>query len=450
MCDDLGAWDQSRTAKKWYNANRDSCSNAVSLSFARDQETSYEVVRRPFVNISDHALKKKMVSLTDPQGQNYNIVAIIYQFTGEEHTVTVKPHGNSKCNILFLRTYQSTKVKITKESGVSAPSRALHNVSRDVGGLVGAEAAGQLPRNNRQVSYYASKTASKVEDPFNSITAQMRTYCDNDEERYVRTYSLDDSSAKVVLFTDTQVDDIINFCCNDRDGYKSLLYADITFELGPFFLLTTSYTNTALIDRKSGCPPAMIGPMMLCLLKDKETYLTLFQKLNSKAPALQLYLQGYSTDSEKALQQALAHEFPRSLQFLCYIHAKRNINDKCRSKLNLSQQLTNEILADIFSQSGLVYCQSTMEFREMVERLKMKWDSLEERERTCKPQFSEYFEKYKETDILNHMLVKTVTDAGFGTNLQSNNIPESLNAKIKRWQNFKAADMAQFVDEISY
>eukprot|EP00112_Aurelia_sp_Birch-Aquarium-sp1_P000452 Seg1043.3 transcript_id=Seg1043.3/GoldUCD/mRNA.D3Y31 product="hypothetical protein" protein_id=Seg1043.3/GoldUCD/D3Y31 len=77
MCDDLGAWDQSRTSKKWYNVNRDSCGNAVSLSFARDQETSYEVVRRPFVNLSDQALKKTMVSLTDPQGQNYNIVAII-------------------------------------------------------------------------------------------------------------------------------------------------------------------------------------------------------------------------------------------------------------------------------------------------------------------------------------------------------------------------------------
>ena len=448
MCGDLGAWDQSRTSKKWYSVNRDSSGNAVSLSFAREKEGSYEVVRRPFVNLSDNALKKTMVSLTDPKGQNFNIVAIIYQFTGEEHVVTVKPHGNSKCNISFLRTYQSTKMKIAKESGKSVPSRAFHNVSRDVGGLGGAEAAGQLPRNCRQVSYYASKIASKVEDPIYSITAQMRAYCDNDEERYVRAYSLDDSSAKVVLFTDTQVDDIINFCCNDSDGYKSLLYADITFELGPFFLLTTSYKNTALIDRKSGSSPTMIGPMMLCLLKDKETYLTLFQKLNSKAPGLQLYLHGYSTDSEKALRQALAHEFPRSLQFLCYIHAKRNISDKCRSKFNLSQQLTSEILADIFSQSGLVYCQSTTEFREMVKRLKMKWDCLEERERRCEPKFSEYFEKYKETDILNHMLVKTATDAGFGTNLQSNNIPESLNAKIKRWQNFKAADMAQFVEDM--
>ncbi len=48
-------------------------------------------MRRPFVNLSDYALKKTMVSLTDPLGQNYIIVAIIYQFTGEEHPVTVNP-----------------------------------------------------------------------------------------------------------------------------------------------------------------------------------------------------------------------------------------------------------------------------------------------------------------------------------------------------------------------
>eukprot|EP00112_Aurelia_sp_Birch-Aquarium-sp1_P002574 Seg1285.4 transcript_id=Seg1285.4/GoldUCD/mRNA.D3Y31 product="hypothetical protein" protein_id=Seg1285.4/GoldUCD/D3Y31 len=188
--------------------------------------------------------------------------------------------------------------------------------------------------------------------------------------------------------------------------------------------------------------------MMMCLLKDKETYLTLFQKLASKVPGLQLYLQGYCTDSEKALRNALAQEFPRALQFLCYIHIKRNISEKCLSKFNLSRQLTDTILADIFSESGLVSCQSFSAFNDMVKQLKSKWDLLEEKERMGTAKFSKYFEKCKEKDIMYHMLPKIAQDAGFGGNLQSTNVPESLNAKIKRWQNFQPSDMSKFIEDI--
>ena len=78
----------------------------------------------------------------------------------------------------------------------------------------------------------------------------------------------------------------------------------------------------------------MIGPVMLCLLKDKLTYLTLFQKLTAQVPGPKVHLQGYSTDSEVPLRQALAQEFERSLSFICKIHVQRNIKEKCR-KLGL-------------------------------------------------------------------------------------------------------------------
>ena len=47
-----------------------------------------------------------------------------------------------------------------------------------------------------------------------------------------------------------------------------------------------------------------------------------------------------------------------------------------------------------------------------------------------------------------HMLPKTVQDAGFGGNLQSTNVPESLNAKIKRWQNFQPSDMSKLIEDM--
>ena len=56
--------------------------------------------------------------------------------------------------------------------------------------------------------------------------------------------SLVDDSPKVVLFTDQQWDDIASFCCNDIHGHKAILYVDVTFQLGSFFVLVTSYQNT--------------------------------------------------------------------------------------------------------------------------------------------------------------------------------------------------------------
>ena len=138
-----------------------------------------------------------------------------------------------------------------------------------------------------------------------------------EEKKFVRCYSLDNESPKVILFSDEQVEDIVNFCCNKVDGHTSMLYVDVTFKLGPFFVLVTTYRNTTLFTKRSNPPtcPVMLGPVMLCMLKDKSTYLTLFQKLSAQVPGLQVSLKGYCTDSEEALRQALAQVFPSSVSF---------------------------------------------------------------------------------------------------------------------------------------
>ena len=74
----------------------------------------------------------------------------------------------------------------------------------------------------------------------------MTNYAENGKERYIRSYFNDDGMPKIVTFTEQQMNDIVNFCCNDRKGFKSLLFSDITFQLGPFYLLLTVYNNTCL------------------------------------------------------------------------------------------------------------------------------------------------------------------------------------------------------------
>ena len=141
-------------------------------------------------------------------------------------------------------------------------------------------------------------------------------------EKFIWAYSLDDDSPKVILFTDEQLADTANFCCNDVDGHKSILYTDINFQLGLFFVLVTLHRNTTLNSKCSSPPvcPILLAPIMLCVLKDKATYVALFQRMTAKVPGLKVFLQAYCSDGERALRQALGQEFERSVAFLCKNH----------------------------------------------------------------------------------------------------------------------------------
>lgn len=333
LSDDLGSWVQTKTKKKWYNTRCDKTGKVEKVVKVGDNSDALLVCRRPFVNASDRSLHKTIVDVTHPDGKHHNIVFVKYEFIGApEHEVKVKQHGNEKsCSIPYLRTYKSTcnrLEKSVKEKGKGL-KRAVHEVKTEVGDLENCNSIGALPRNERQAKYLKSKDArGRIADPILAVTEKMKT----EEKKFVRCYSLDNESPKVILFSDEQVEDIVNFCCNEVDGHTSMLYVDITFKLGPFFVLVTTYQNTTLFTKRSNPPtcPVMLGPVMLCMSKDKSTYLTLFQKLSAQVPGLQVSLKGYCTDSEEALRQALAQVFPSSVSLLCKVHAQRNIEDKCR------------------------------------------------------------------------------------------------------------------------
>ena len=268
--------------------------------------------RRPFVNASDSSLHKTIVDVAHRDGRHPNIVLVKYEFVGApEDEVKVKHHGNAKsCSIPYLRTYKSTLKSLEKNAKErdKGLKRAVHEVETEVGDLENCNSVGALPRNERQAKYLKTKEArGRITDPIFAITEKMKT----EDKKFVRCYSLDDESPKVILFTDEQVEDIVNFCCNEVDGHTSMLYVDVTFKLGPFFVLVTTYRNTTLFTRRSNPPtcPILLGPVMLCMLKDKSTYLTLFQKLSAQVPGLQVSLKGYCTDSEEALRQV----FPSSV-----------------------------------------------------------------------------------------------------------------------------------------
>ena len=64
----------------------------------------------------------------------------------------MRPHDNSKSTKPFHPTWPSTIEIIKKEGAHAGPKEVISSVSRNVGGVMGAVAPGQLPRDEMQVS----------------------------------------------------------------------------------------------------------------------------------------------------------------------------------------------------------------------------------------------------------------------------------------------------------
>lgn len=247
----------------------------------------------------------------------------------------------------------------------------------------------------------------------------------------------------VILFSDQQIDNILKFCCSNKDPVSEL-GVDLTFQLGPYYLLVTTYRNTLLQVKGSLHSPVFIGPMMICMTKEEQTYLSFVHRLIREVPGLSKHLKAYGTDSEDGLINALSAGFREASHLLCYIHCKKNIIEKLK-KTGVSQSFSSRVCSDIFGSNGLLWSESSEEFEEKASKLVQEWDELESLERVGKPEFSSYFETYKRKEMKNKMAKFVVKSLGIGSSPYTQNTVESINNLIKHWVNFSQQDMDSLV-----
>lgn len=158
----------------------------------------------------------------------------------------------------------------------------------------------------------------------------------------------------------------------------SELGADITFQLGPFYLLITTYKNTLFKVKGRNHSPSFLGPVMICMTKEEHNYLSFMHSLLHEVPGFSQYLHAYATHNEAALVNSLAAAFHNSKGLLCYIHIKKNISLKLQ-KLGLSGSLREEICWDIFSKPKGLHWEESSQFLERASTLMTKWDDWEEK-----------------------------------------------------------------------
>lgn len=90
--------------------------------------------------------------MATPNGDPHHLCLLSYNIP-VGFVKIVSSHGNSKQSSPFYPTLPSTKVMMKAEVQHSGPKQTVSVVSKKVGGGTGASSSGELPRNERQVSY---------------------------------------------------------------------------------------------------------------------------------------------------------------------------------------------------------------------------------------------------------------------------------------------------------
>ena len=116
--------------------------------------------------------------LLDPSGQEIPFQFIQYRFSGAEHPVEAKPHGNAtKFARPYKRTCPSTLNALREQVEKHPPKRAVFKVDQERGGILNATCEGDLPRNALQASRIRSKISHSSQvsnDPLQALVVKFK------------------------------------------------------------------------------------------------------------------------------------------------------------------------------------------------------------------------------------------------------------------------------------
>ena len=148
---------------------------------------------------------------------------------------------------------------------------------------------------------------------------------------------------------------------------------------------------------------------------------------------------------------------PHALQLRCFLHFKRNVQEKLRD-LALPKQVAQQILDDIFGKregnlrvEGLVDTTSVEDFELKFGALEEHWNKRESPYAGEKgPQLYSHFRRCQANVVCNHMRKDIREAAGLGSPpaIFTTNSSEAINSVLKRGVNYKKTQWPEFVQQM--
>ena len=373
------------------------------------------------------------VFFLDNDGNPHQYAFVVYYFP-RGVLPEIQPHGNSKDKSPYYPTLPSTCHVIKSEATRCGPKQAVSRVTAQVGGVMSITSPGQLPRNERQMKYFAkvSKSNPNAVDELYSVMYEAK----QQDSSFIRDMKVLPEPA-IILCSDYQLDDLIRFGCSDKE--HCVVTVDPTFSLRSFEVTPITYRHLMLECRRSGKSPICLGPILIHYKKSFSTYLFFTSSLVGMRKNLR-NLKAFGTDGEECLAEAFSHDFPFATHLVCQIHKRRNIETKLKN-LNFPVDMRGVILDDIFGKQvsgtyymGLIDSVNEVQFHSKLEILQRKWSAMHEKGSV----FYDWFAKYESNVVLTTMLKPVREKAGLGNppDIFTTNASEAVNALLKSKLNF--------------
>ena len=367
---------------------------------------------------SNPTFKRRVFELEDSSGNLSPLIMLQYVFDGDPSSIEVKPHGRAKKNPHpFFTTASGTRLKISnKASSSMGPSSIYDQLYQEARDVLSRKASADVPRSIDQVKYERKKLQNQHKK---DQLAELISLSNNGFVRNVQV----GQGVRAVLATEEQFADVVRFCCNPEE--YGIFGIDVTYNIGDFYVTTTTHEHLALIDKATGNHPVFPGPMMVHTDEKQETFpcfASTMREVNSDIENV-LFV---GSDQQRSIENGLAPQLPIAHFLVCKKHVKDNIKMKMAA---LGIQDKANYLIEIFgdrTSRGLIDSESREEFESRLLQLKDVWEK-----RPTGNEFYTYFVAHIAEDMKCKMILPIRRAAGLGDKFFYNNSTESINSSLK-------------------
>ena len=368
----------------------------------------------------------------------------------------VASHGNAKEKKPYFATWPSTMDKLKGKCLQQGPKSTIEHVSSSFGGVTGALAPGQLPRNEMQITKLKRRVKlcndQHISGSDELLVVMQQAYSQDPASKFIRSMRTTPDPA-IVVSEQCQIKDMERFCtCSTGFG---ILTVDPTFSLGDFDVTPVTYRHLLLETRRNGNTPVFLGPVLIHYRKTFDTYLYFASSLVGISRKLE-GIMAFGTDGEESLSDAFGHEFRFSQKLTCFIHVRRNLKDKL-NQFNIPVDVSKMILDDIFGKKmdsslveGIVDACNFEDFQSKVDAITESWRACSMPSTAKIEDFIDYFMKHKASVIRDTMLRPVREECGLGSPpaVFTTNASESINAMLKHKTDYKRSELPEFLDKI--
>ena len=192
----------------------------------------------------------------------------------------------------------------------------VSELTRERGGKIEARGIAPLPHDCRQVSHVSQKQTPSTCDPLYSIMIECK-HAQGTASVFVQDVKAAPYPMSVSCF-EWQIQDMVRFLmCNHR---FSVLTVDTTYKLGEFYVTPMTYHHLMVENIKTKKHPVMLGPLLVHQKVDFPAFNYFASTLigSWKEPK---HVLAFGT-GDKAIVEALSHNFPFAIQLRCFLHFK--------------------------------------------------------------------------------------------------------------------------------